>query len=133
MAKQSIAFNKSLVNFWSISQQDAITALDSSISGLSDEVALERLQQLGPNSIKPSSKSSSFILFLSQFKSPITLLLIAAALLSMGLRDFSDAIVILIITVISGSLGFWQEKGAETAVEQLLKMVLKIHSSFFHH
>jgi len=69
-------------------------------------------------------------LFLSQFKSPITLLLIAAALLSMGLRDLADAVIILIIILISSFLGFWQEKGAENAVEELLKM-LQIRSRLF--
>jgi Mg2+-importing ATPase len=58
-----------------------------------------------------------------QFKSPITILLIAAALLSMGLGDFSDAFIILFIILVSSSLGFWQEKGAANAVAELLKMV----------
>jgi Mg2+-importing ATPase len=51
------------------------------------------------------------------------LLLIAAALLSMGLGDLTDAVIILIIILISSFLGFWQEKGAAYAVEELLKMV----------
>ncbi len=58
-----------------------------------------------------------------QFKSPITLLLIGAALLSMGLGDLTDALIILVIILISSFLGFWQEKGAAHAVEELLKMV----------
>jgi P-type Mg2+ transporter len=62
-------------------------------------------------------------LFLSQFKSPITILLIAAALLSMGLGDLTDAVIILVIILISSFLGFWQEKGAANAVEELLKLV----------
>jgi Mg2+-importing ATPase len=41
----------------------------------------------------------------------------------MGLGDFTDASIILIIIFISSFLGFWQEKGAAHATEELLKMV----------
>lgn len=60
---------------------------------------------------------------LRQFTSPIILLLIAAALLSFVLHDSTDAFIILGIVVVSGLLGFWQERGAATAVEKLLAAV----------
>ena len=41
----------------------------------------------------------------------------------MGLGDFSDAAIILFIIFFSSLLGFWQEKGATNAVDELLKMV----------
>ena len=41
----------------------------------------------------------------------------------MALSDFTDGIIILIIIFISSALGFWQEKGAANAVDELLKMV----------
>lgn len=63
------------------------------------------------------------LLFLSQFKSPVTILLIVAAILSASLGDSTNTIIILIIVLISGLLGFWQEKGAAHAVKELLKMV----------
>ena len=62
-------------------------------------------------------------LFVSQFKSPIILILIFAAGLSSFLHDPTDALIILGIIIISGLLGFWQEKGAADAVEKLLKTV----------
>jgi Mg2+-importing ATPase len=62
-------------------------------------------------------------MFLSQFKSPITLLLILAASLSAGLGDAADTVIILVIVLISSCLGYWQERGAENAVQALLKLV----------
>src|SRR5439155_8810852 len=56
-------------------------------------------------------------------KSPITILLIVAAFLSMGLNQVTDAVIILFIILVSSLLGFWQEKGATNAVNELLKMV----------
>ncbi len=50
-------------------------------------------------------------------------MLIAAALLSAGLGDVPDTVIILTIVLISSFLGFWQEKGAADAVKELLKLV----------
>jgi Mg2+-importing ATPase len=114
---------KSIDSFWSLSSVDAGKLLSCSLNGLSDSEVGDRLRQYGPNTMKTSTHLSVFMLFLSQFKSPITVLLIAAVLLSMGLGDFTDAMIILIIILISSFLGFWQEKGAAHAIEELLKMV----------
>ncbi len=97
--------------------------LSCSTNGLTDNEAAKRLREYGPNTIKAGSNASAFLLFLSQFKSPVTLLLIIAALLSAGLGDVPDTIIILTIVLISSFLGFWQEKGAADAVKELLKLV----------
>jgi P-type Mg2+ transporter len=110
-------------SFWHLSKEEALDKLSCSKNGLDDKEAAKRLKKYGPNIIQDSSRSSAILLFLSQFKSPVTIMLIAAALLSAGLRDAPDAIIILIIVLISSSLGFWQEKGAADAVRELLKMV----------
>ncbi len=120
---QLSSINNSLENFWSLKKEEILSSLSCTEKGLSQSSAETRLKQYGHNTFKANSKSTFIILFLSQFKSPITLLLIGAALLSMFLGDFSDAIIILIIILISSALGFWQEKGAANAVNELLKMV----------
>ena len=120
---QPLPATSSLDTFWSLESAEALQLLSCSAGGLSAATAEVRLTTYGPNSLKGASRSSTILLFLSQFKSPITLLLIAAALLSMGLGDLSDALIILVIILISSVLGFWQEKGAANAVAELLKLV----------
>jgi len=115
--------NNQFQNFWSLSTDEALKQLSCSKNGLADAEASKRLKAYGPNTIKATSNASAIILFLSQFKSPITLLLIAAALLSAGLGDVPDTVIILTIVLISSFLGFWQEKGAADAVKELLKLV----------
>ncbi len=115
--------NNQFQNFWSLSTDDALKQLSCSKNGLTDKEASTRLKAYGPNTIKTTSNASAIFLFLSQFKSPITLLLIAAALLSAGLGDVPDTVIILAIVLISSFLGFWQEKGAADAVKELLKLV----------
>ena len=106
-------------NFWSKPGADILEQLHTSESGLSANEATERLKQYGTNTLKKKSNTSAVLLFLMQFKSPLTLLLLAAAVLG----DKTDAIIIFSIVIISSGLGFWQEKGAANAVSQLLKMV----------
>jgi Mg2+-importing ATPase len=109
--------------FWHLDQSAALAQLGCKVTGLSGQEAALRQKQYGPNTIKANSGSSGLILFLSQFKSPVTIMLIVAALLSAGLGDVADTVIILIIVLISSLLGFWQERGAANAVAELLKMV----------
>ncbi len=89
---------------------------------MSDE-AQQRLLRYGSNLLKPKKKSDALTLLLAQFKSPIILILIFAAGLSFFLRNPIDATIILVIILVSGFLGFWQERGAVNAVEKLYAIV----------
>jgi len=89
---------------------------------MSDEVQ-QRLLRYGSNLLKPKKKSDALTLLLAQFKSPIILILIFAAGLSFFLHNPIDAVIILVIVLVSGFLGFWQERGAVNAVEKLYAIV----------
>ncbi|MBX9257452.1 magnesium-translocating P-type ATPase [Desmonostoc muscorum CCALA 125] len=97
--------------------------MHSTTAGLRRQDAKQRLSEFGANSLKQKHKSSAWMLLLNQFKSPIILILIFAAVLSIFLKDPADATIILAIVFISGLLGFWQERGASNAVEKLLALV----------
>ncbi len=109
--------------FWSLPTDRVLQDLHSSANGLTDREAKQRLVKYGANSLKQQRKSSAIGLLINQFKSPIVLILIFAAGLSIFLRDRTDAIIILTIVLASGLLGFWQERGASDAIEKLLALV----------
>jgi P-type Mg2+ transporter len=109
--------------FWTRSPHELLRELESSPEGLGTSEAARRLRQYGPNRLKPGIRSGALVLFLSQFSSPIILILLFAAGLSFFLQEPTDAIIILSIIFLSGLLGFWQEKGATRAVEKLLQMI----------
>jgi P-type Mg2+ transporter len=109
--------------FWSLPAAQVLETLNASANGLSTQDAKRRLIKYGANSLKQQRKSSAIGLLLNQFRSPIILILIFAAVLSIFLRDAADAIIILAIVLISGFLGFWQERGATDAVAKLLALV----------
>ena len=114
---------ESLKNFWSLPIGDVMKELNTAEDGLSAGEAAKRLTDYGRNSLKPQKSHSAYKLLLSQFKSPITIILLLATILSFFLHDMGDAIIILIIVLISSLLSFWQEYGANDAVSKLLEVV----------
>lgn len=109
--------------YWSKPIEANLDALHVTRDGLSSNEAQSRIQQYGFNQIAKSSRYNGFVLFLRQFKSPITLMLLGASVLSYFLGDPTDALIILGIVAISGGLGFWQEKSAGDAVTKLLSLI----------
>jgi len=109
--------------FWNISSAEMLKTLESDSKGLTGDEAKKRLALYGSNRLKPQKRSNVLTLLVSQFKSPIILILFFATGLSFFLHDPVDALIILSIILISGLLGFWQERGASNAVEKLLSIV----------
>jgi P-type Mg2+ transporter len=114
---------ENLSNFWSLSKDEILKELETGINGITESEAQKRIEQYGANRLKAKKKSDSLTLLLAQFKSPIIIILIFAAILSIFLGDTTDAYIILSIIFISGMLGFWQERGAADAVKKLLAIV----------
>lgn len=109
--------------FWDRSGADVLQQLDTSLQGLTSEEARRRHGEYASDLLKPRRRSSDLGLLLSQFSSPIILILLVAAGLSFFLADRSDTAIILAIILVSGVLGYWQERGATQAVERLLAIV----------
>jgi Mg2+-importing ATPase len=109
--------------FWNLSAADLLKLLESVKEGLTSSEAKKRLALYGANLLKPPKRSDVLTLLISQFKSPIILILFFATGLSFFLHDAVDAIIILSIVLVSGLLGFWQERGASNAIEKLLSIV----------
>jgi len=119
----SVPILNHLKAFWSIPASELLQQLQTSPEGLTSDEARGRLDRYGLNLLKPKKKSDALTLLLSQFKSPIILILLFAAGLSLFLHDPTNAMIILVIVLVSGLLGFWQERGAVDAVEKLLAIV----------
>ncbi len=109
--------------FWSVPATELMMRLETKPEGLTGEEAEARLQKYGLNILRPKKKTDSLTLLLAQFKSPIIIILLFAAVLAFFLGDKTDAVIIFVIISISGLLGFWQERGATNAVEKLLALV----------
>lgn len=93
--------------------------LQSSVTGLNPSVAAER-EKAQARSFKTQSRFKKELkLLLKQFTNPLVLLLVIAVMLSVVLGQSSDSIIIFLILLITGLLGFWQELKAGRAVAKL--------------
>ena len=116
--------------FWSIPADKMLNQLQTAEHGLTGDEARERLKRFGSNLLRSPKRSDLLTLLLGQFKSPIILILLFATGLSFFLHDPVDAFIIVTIVLVSGLLGFWQERGAKDAVEKLLAVVQTKSSVF---
>ena len=109
--------------FWSVPTADVLKRLETAPQGLSATEAASRMKRYAARRLALKKRTDTLTLLVSQFSSPIVLLLLGATVISIFLHDPTDAAIILAIVLASGLLGFWQEKGAAGAVEKLLSLV----------
>ena len=102
--------------------EEVFKELKTTDKGLSDSEAAERLKQYGLNDIKEARIISPFSIFISQFKSVVVWILIAATTIATFLGEYIEAIVIFAIVILIAILGFFEEYRAEKAIEALKKL-----------
>lgn len=105
--------------------EDVVNDLDSNLEqGLSTMEASERLAKNGTNELATAKKTSMFIRFLEQFKDTLTIVLLAAAVISIIVEpsEWIDSLIIVIVVVVNAVLGVVQESKAEKSLEALSKM-----------
>ncbi|HEY6063787.1 MAG TPA: magnesium-translocating P-type ATPase, partial [Chitinophagaceae bacterium] len=110
-------------HFWQYEPQGIMTELQTSLSGLSAGEAAKRLTAGTDRKKERAPLLRDILLFLSQFKSPLTLLLVAAVILSAFLGETSDVFIILFILLATGIVSFIQERHAGKAVEKLKSII----------
>jgi P-type Ca2+ transporter type 2C len=90
--------------------------------GLSAEVASRKLEEIGPNVLPEDPRPGFLALLWDQINNFLILLLIAAALVTAWIGEWTDAAVILSIVVLNTILGVVQEARAEQALAALKRM-----------
>ena len=109
--------------FYNLESEKVLSNLNSTINGLSAQDAQARLTENGYNELPREKNFSWFLIFLSQFKSSLIYILLAAALISFILGDTLDAWVILAAVGLNVVVGFFQEWRAQKSLEKLREVV----------
>lgn len=106
---------------------DALSATDSTKTGLTSLEAEKRLNENGKNKLVEGKKVSLIKRFLSQLADPMIIILLAAAAVSAVMaflegESLADVFIILFVVIINSVLGVYQESKAEKAIEALQQM-----------
>ncbi|MFM7022207.1 MAG: cation-translocating P-type ATPase [Flavobacteriales bacterium] len=110
-------------NFHARTKEEVASAMTiDAAKGLSKPQAAERLKQYGANSITEKKKVSPFVIFITQFKNPIVLLLVLAALFSFWFKEWIDGIAVFAVIIINAVIGFYMEYRAERSMEAIKKI-----------
>ncbi len=117
--------NNTEMQHWHVlSAAEALSALGADAdSGLSAQEAGERLARFGENRLREETPRPLWLKFLDQFKSLMVIVLLVAAVLSLGIGAAKDAVVILVVVVLNALLGFYQEHRAEQTLAALKGML----------
>ncbi len=110
-------------NWYQQPSAEVVQSLGSDVQGgLSEAEARARLERYGPNELVEKAGRSRREIIVEQMSGVLTLLLLAAALVSAFLGDWVEAVVILIIVVLNAILGYTQEYRAEQSMAALKRM-----------
>jgi P-type Ca2+ transporter type 2C len=107
--------------------EDSLKELGTSREGLSVKEAEKRLEKYGKNELPGKKKVNIWKIILSQLKSPLIYILIAAGIVSIVIGEIKDAAFIFLIIALNTGLGTYQEWRAEKSAESL-QDYLQIHS-----
>jgi len=104
------------------------------LKGLTDEEVKKMVDKYGLNEI-PEEKEPLWLMFLKQFTGPMQIMIESAALLCLTIQNWPDFIIIMVLLMTNGVLGFIEERSAQASVDALKaglekKMPIKRNGKF---
>src|SRR5262245_29869139 len=91
--------------------------------GLSTALAAALLAGNGPNSLPEEQPKPGWRRFLDQYRSYMQLILIAAAVVSLAIKEWSTGVLLVLLTILNAVVGMRQEGKAESAMNALKSMM----------
>lgn len=111
-------------NWHSLEKEKVVELLKSNeYRGLTDREANYRLQKFGRNMLPEEKALSGLSIFLEQFRSPLIYILVIAGIVTLILKNLTDAVVIFGAVFLNTIVGFLQEHKANQTLRALKKVV----------
>jgi len=109
--------------FWNLPYESLQSQLEATQAGLSQQEAHARTVRFGPNTLRDRGERPLLIQYLSHFKNPLVIILLAASAVSALTGEITGFVIIWAIVLMSVTLDFVQEYRAGRAADQLKKTV----------
>lgn len=110
------------MDFYKVSAEDAMKALETDENGLSEKEAAKRLEAEGYNEIAEGKRDGVIKVFFSQFADLLVFILVICAVLSMLTKSVESAVVILCVIVLNAVIGTVEHFKAEKSLAALKAM-----------
>ena len=110
-------------DYYRMTVQEVFDTLETSEKGLTTADAEKRLAEHGPNELTAEFRVPKWLLFLSQFKNLLVIVLIVAAAISFAIGSVRDGTVMIIIVAINAGIGFAQEYKVSRILESLKNLI----------
>ncbi|MFD5384089.1 cation-translocating P-type ATPase [Streptomyces sp. NPDC127074] len=91
--------------------------------GLSAAQATHLLTAHGPNSLPEEKRPAAWRRFLRQYRSYMQIVLVAAAVVSLLIKEWTTAVLLIVLTLLNAVVGLRQEGKAESAMNALQSMM----------
>ncbi|MFC9427205.1 cation-translocating P-type ATPase [Streptomyces sp. NPDC056987] len=91
--------------------------------GLSAARAAQLLDAHGPNSLPEEKRPAAWRRFLAQYRSYMQIVLVAAAVVSLLIQEWTTAVLLIVLTLLNAVVGLRQEGKAESAMNALQSMM----------
>lgn len=112
------------MNYHALSAGEALNRLDTDVFGLSSSEAQKREQEYGLNVLPSRPEPTILEHFIRQFKSSLVYILLAAALLSLVIKEYTDAGFIMVVLLLNAVIGTYQEYSSSQKAKHLRNLIL---------
>ena len=132
MSGLSAANNVSPSHWHAYEENTILQQLNTSLAGLNELEVAKRQKTWGLNRLPGKPPPLLINIFFSQFKNSLIYVLIVAAIVSVVLKEYTDAGFIFAVLILNSLIGTYQEWRAEksaASLQQLLKLMVKVKRS----
>jgi len=109
--------------YYRMTVKETLNALETNEKGLSAEESGRRLKEYGKNELKTKGATPKWLIFLSQLRETLVVILIIACIISFSIGNVRDGSIMFVIVIVNAVIGFLQQYKAEKILERLKALI----------
>jgi len=109
--------------YYQMPVEQVLEGLSTTANGLSEDEARRRLDKYGKNELRAKIRMPLWLLFLSQFRELLVIILIAGGIISFTIGSYRDGTIIFLIVLVNAVIGFIHEHRAGKIIDKLKTLI----------